>query len=40
MFNKPPPFKEINMRIPIIIPDEGRGFINHGSGLGFIVPLE
>ena len=34
MINKPPPFKGLNVRIPIIIPIKGRGFINHGSGLG------
>ena len=33
MINKPPPFKGLNIRIPIIIPIKGRGFINHGSGL-------
>ena len=30
MINKPPPFNDLNIRIPI----KGRGFINHGSGLG------
>ena len=35
MLNKPPPFKDLNIRMPIIIPIKGRGFINHGSGLGF-----
>ena len=25
------------MRIPVIIPIKGRGFHNHGSGLGFLV---
>ena len=36
MINKPPPFKGINIGIPIIIPIKGRGFINHGSGLGIL----
>ena len=31
---KPPPFKSLHIRIPIIIPIKGRGFINHGSTLG------
>ena len=29
MIIKPPPFKDLNIRIPIIIPIKGRGFINH-----------
>ena len=33
MINKPPPFKGLNIRIPIIMPIKGRGFINQGSGL-------
>ena len=33
MMNKPPPFKGLNIRMLIIIPIKGRGFINHGSGL-------
>ena len=33
MINKPRPFKVLNIRIPIIIPIKGRGFINQGSGL-------
>ena len=33
MINQPPPFKDLNIRIPIIIPIKGSGFINHGSGL-------
>ena len=33
MINKPPPFKGLNIRIPIIIPIKGRGFVNHGLGL-------
>ena len=37
MINQPPPFKDLNIRIPITIPIMGRGFINHGSGLGPIV---
>ena len=32
MTNKPPPFKGLNIRIPGIIPIEGRGLINQGSG--------
>ena len=47
MINKHPPLKDLNIRIPIIIPIKGRGFVNHGSGLGFrafiklcISPLE
>ena len=35
MINKPPPFKDLNIRIPIIIPIKGSGFLNHGSGLDF-----
>ena len=34
MITKPPPLKDLNIRIPIIIPIKGRGFINHGSELG------
>ena len=30
MINKPPPFKGLDIRILIIIPIKGRGFINHG----------
>ena len=33
MINKPPPFKGRNIRIPIRIPIEGRGFIHQGSTL-------
>ena len=33
MINKPPTFEDLNMRIPVIIPIKGRGFLNHGSGL-------
>ena len=33
MINKPPPFKGLNIRIPIIILIKGQGFINQGSGL-------
>ena len=35
--NQPPPFKGLNIRIPILIiliPTNGRGCINQGSGLG------
>ena len=35
MIHKPRPFKGLNIRIPIIIPIKGRGFINRGSTLGF-----
>ena len=31
MINEPPPFKGLTIRIPIIIPIQGRGFINQGS---------
>ena len=31
MINKPPPLKGLNIRIPIIIPIKGTGFINLGS---------
>ena len=34
MINEPPPFKGLNIRIPIITPVNGRRFINQGSGLG------
>ena len=37
MINKPHPFKGLNIRIPKIIPIQGRGFINHGPGLGLIM---
>ena len=33
MINRHPLFKGLNMRIPMIIPIKGRGFINRGSGL-------
>ena len=33
MIDKPPPFKGLDIKIPIIIPIKGRGFINLGSGL-------
>ena len=33
MISKPTPFKDLHVRIPIIIPIKGRGFIDHGSGL-------
>ena len=41
MINEPPPFKDLDIRIPVIIPIQGRGFMNQGStlriqGLGFI----
>ena len=31
--NTPAPFKGLNIRIPIIVPIEGRGVINQGSSL-------
>ena len=34
MINEPPPFKVLNIRIPILIPTEGKGFVNQGSTLG------
>ena len=37
VYNKSPPFKGLNVRIPIIIPIKGRGFMNQGSRLGFRV---
>ena len=37
MINKPTPFKGLNIRIPIIIPIKGRGFINQGSTLRLIL---
>ena len=30
MINKPPPFKGLNIRIPIIIPIKGRGLLIRG----------
>ena len=37
MINNPPPFKGLNIMVPIIILIEGRGFIKQGSGLLFTV---
>ena len=37
MINKSPPFEDLHIRIPIIIPVKGRGSINHWSGLGLRV---
>ena len=34
MVNKPPPFKGLTIRTPIIIPIKGRPFINQRFGLG------
>ena len=38
MINNPPPFKGLNLRLPIIIPSfipiKRRGSSNQGSGLG------
>ena len=33
MINKHTPFKGLYVRIPMIIPIKGRGFVNQGSGL-------
>ena len=33
MISKTPPFMDLNIRIPILFPIKGRGFIDHGSGL-------
>ena len=33
MINNPPAFKGLSIRIPLIIPVNGRGFINQASGL-------
>ena len=33
IIKNPPPFTGLNMRIPIVIPIKGRGFINQGSTL-------
>ena len=33
MMNKHPPFKCLNIRIPIIVPFQGRGLMNQESGL-------
>ena len=33
MIDKPPPFKGLNIRISMIVPIDGRGFINQRSGL-------
>ena len=40
MINTSPPYKGLNIRIPMIIPIKGRGGINHGSGLSPGVRLE
>ena len=37
MINKPPPFRGLNVKIPIIIPMKGRVFIKQGSTLGLRV---
>ena len=34
--DKPPPFTGLNIRIPIIIPVKGSGFIDQGSWLGLV----
>ena len=36
---KLPPFKGLNIRLPILVPIKGRVFINQGSGLLWIVAL-
>ena len=33
MLNKPPPFKGLIIRIPIMIPAKGIGFMDEGFGL-------
>ena len=33
MIDKPLPYKGLTIRIPIIIPVKGRGFVNQGSGV-------
>ena len=33
MTNRPPPFKGLDIGIPILIPAKGRGFMNQGSGV-------
>ena len=33
MINKPPPFKGLNIRIPVILTIEGRRFLNQGSAI-------
>ena len=33
MIYNPIPFPGLNLRIPIIIPIQGKGFINHGTGV-------
>ena len=38
MIIKPPPFKGLNIRIPIVTRIKGKGFINEGSGLLRFVP--
>ena len=37
MINKPPPFKGLIIKIPMMIPVKGRGFINHGFGLSMAI---
>ena len=37
MINKPPPFKDLDIRIPIMIPIKLRGFIYQRFGVGFRV---
>ena len=37
LINKPPPFKGLNIGIPILTPIKGRGFVNQWSGLPSIL---
>ena len=37
MIHNPPPFKGLNIKIPIIIPIKERGLIYQGSGLSSLV---
>ena len=40
MINKPPPFMDLNIRIPIIIPIQGRGLLIIGVGYGSLLGIE
>ena len=35
VISTPPPFHDLNVRIPIMTPSKGRGFINHRVALRF-----
>ena len=37
LIHKPPPFKDLNIRIPIMIPIKSRGLINQKSTLAVAV---